>query len=199
MKEAVQIKTYQSPAFDINEAIRYLGDKNPTEATVSLIEKRLPEVEGELMYKVAYRAFDVSVSCDAVEFPFVKIYSKNLAKCLFGCTRAIVFCATVGPRVDRLILKYSSILPSVALTVDAIATERVEALCDAFCDELRQSGVALTPRFSPGYGDLPLIHQRDIFCALDLPGKIGVTLNESLLMSPSKSVTAIAGIKPGQN
>ena len=32
---------------------------------------------------------------------------------------------------------------------------------------------------------------------MDCPRKIGLTLNESLLMSPSKSVTAIFGITDG--
>ena len=50
------------------------------------------------------------------------------------------------------------------------------------------------PRFSPGYGDLPINMQKDIFAALDCPRKIGLSLNESLLMSPSKSVTAIIGV-----
>jgi len=36
--------------------------------------------------------------------------------------------------------------------------------------------------------------QRDIFAVLDCPRKIGLSLNGSLLMSPSKSVTAIIGI-----
>ena len=36
--------------------------------------------------------------------------------------------------------------------------------------------------------------QKDIFKVLDCERKIGLTLNESLLMSPSKSVTAIVGI-----
>ena len=52
----------------------------------------------------------------------------------------------------------------------------------------------LRSRFSPGYGDLGLEMQKDIFAVLDCPRKIGLSLNESLLMSPSKSVTAIIGI-----
>ena len=52
----------------------------------------------------------------------------------------------------------------------------------------------LRPRFSPGYGDLPLALQADVFWALDCTSKIGVSLSESLIMSPQKSVTAIIGI-----
>ena len=79
----------------------------------------------------------------------------------------------------------------------AIGAERIESLCDAFCAEREAEGLRLRPRFSPGYGDLPLELQRDLFRGLDCSRKIGLTLNESLLMSPSKSVTAIAGIVGG--
>ena len=37
--------------------------------------------------------------------------------------------------------------------------------------------------------------QKDIFKILDCSKKIGLTLTDSLLMSPTKSVTAIVGIK----
>lgn len=59
----------------------------------------------------------------------------------------------------------------------------------------KELDVRLKPRFSAGYGDLPLEVQKDIFRVLDCPRKIGLTLNDSLLMSPTKSVTAIVGIE----
>ena len=195
MNEAVQIKSYPPPAFDVKEAARYLGDKKPTAETYSLIEKYWSIAEKSFTYKVAYRIFSVKTGEDFVNFPFAVVHSKNLAKCLEGCTRALIFGATVGIGADRLISRYANTLPSGALTVDAIATERIESLCDTFCNELEEGGLNLTPRFSPGYGDLGLEHQRVIFDVLDLPRKIGITLNESLIMSPSKSVTAIIGIK----
>ena len=56
-------------------------------------------------------------------------------------------------------------------------------------------GETLRPRFSAGYGDLPLEYQRRIFDLLDPPTHIGLTLNDSYLMSPSKSVTALIGVE----
>ena len=50
-------------------------------------------------------------------------------------------------------------------------------------------------RYSPGYGDLPLELQREIIRVLDCGRTIGITLTESLLMQPSKSVTAVIGMK----
>ena len=84
--------------------------------------------------------------------------------------------------------------------MQAIGSERVESRCVAFegeiKDELREARgeISFRPRFSPGYGDLSLELQRDIFRLLDCQRQIGVTLGDSLLMSPSKSVTAIIGV-----
>jgi 5-methyltetrahydrofolate--homocysteine methyltransferase len=71
----------------------------------------------------------------------------------------------------------------------------VRELCDEFCKDIKaELNVNLKPRFSPGYGDLDLSCQKDIFKLLDCSKKIGLTLNDSLLMSPTKSVTAFVGI-----
>ena len=105
--------------------------------------------------------------------------------------------------MDRLILRESRKSMTMGLLLGAIGTAAVEALCDRFCkdvgDELAQKGELLSPRFSPGYGDLPLSLQKEIFSYLGCSRSIGLTLNESLLMTPAKSVTAIAGIKRAAN
>jgi len=93
-----------------------------------------------------------------------------------------------------MIAKYGRISPVRALFFQAIGAERIESLCNAFCKDIKKD-LNITPRFSPGFGDLPLELQKDIFFALQPHRNIGLTLNESLLMSPSKSVTAIIGIK----
>jgi hypothetical protein len=74
--------------------------------------------------------------------------------------------------------------------MQAIGTERIETLCDVFCDGLGQTRL----RFRPGYGDLKLAAQQVIFEQLDCARQIGLTLNDSLVMSPSKAVTAIVGL-----
>jgi hypothetical protein len=130
-----------------------------------------------------------------VDLGFAKVPSAALARNLAGCKRAILFAATVGLEVDRLIARYSRLQPVKGLMFQAIGTERVEALCDAFCADMDcRMGGGLRRRFSPGYGDLPLELQNNIFRVLDCSKTIGLTLNGSLLMSPTKSVTAIAGI-----
>ena len=98
-----------------------------------------------------------------------------------------------------MIFKYSVLSPSTALLLEALGNERIEALCDVFNEDIRQlkllRGESLRPRFSAGYGDLPLEYQKKIFDILDPPLSIGLTLNNSYLMSPSKSVTALIGVE----
>ena len=79
-----------------------------------------------------------------------------------------------------------------------------EEWCDRINERIRleaeKDGLYLRPRYSPGYGDLPLEMQRDISRILNMPKEIGVSLTQSLLMTPSKSVTALIGVseEPGE-
>ena len=65
-------------------------------------------------------------------------------------------------------------------------------------EEIRRAaaaeGKSCTWRFSPGYGDLPLVCQRDFLGLLDAPRQIGLTLTPQLMMVPEKSVSAIIGV-----
>ena len=81
--------------------------------------------------------------------------------------------------------------------IDNEVTAAIEAVCDKLCCEIAEqySQYKLRPRFSPGYGDLSLYVQRDIVRILDTYRKIGLTLSDSLLMIPQKSVTAIVGLE----
>ena len=55
-------------------------------------------------------------------------------------------------------------------------------------------GKRVMPRRSPGYGDLPLSLSRTIINELDAPRRLGVSITDSGLLVPSKSVTAICEI-----
>ena len=128
---------------------------------------------------------------------FCNIKSKALSNSLRGCHKAVVFSATLGIESERLIQKHMRISAAKALCLEAIGNAQIEAVCDTFCDELKKENpsFSLVPRFSPGYGDLSLDFQRSLLTVLNASKNIGVSLNESLSMSPSKSVTAIIGLK----
>ena len=193
----IHTKTYEAPLINDREILRYAGTREATDEVISLMNETVEEATGVLIYKVCYSEFAVTRRKDGIDFGFSSVSSSALAKNLEGCEKVIIFSATVGIGIDRLIAKYGVRSPSKALLLQAFGAERIESLCDLFTRDIAsQYGENnLAPRFSPGYGDLPLEFQTEIFRVLDCPRRIGLTLNESLLMSPSKSVTAIIGIK----
>ena len=187
------------PPVSRREVLRYAGCRNG-EAQGLPLDECLLLLKDHLSCRVVWEIFPLSLEGDVVDLGFARVASAKLSSALSGCRQALVFAATVGLGMDRLIARYERVSPATALLLHAIGAERIESLCDAFCRErdeaLSPSGLALRPRFSPGYGDLPLSFQRDIFRALECEKRIGLTLTDTLLMSPSKSVTAIAGISP---
>lgn len=195
MNTVVLSKTYPEPPFCEKEILRYAGCREADEEVRTLLQACIREAEGRFSYKVCYRIAPVTVEEGVCDFGAFRLPSKHLAANLSGCKEVLLFAATVGVEMDRLIAKYGRISPAKALLFQAIGAERIEALCDAFCKEMaKETGANLRPRFSPGYGDLPLEAQKDLFAVLDCGKRIGLSLNDSLLMSPSKSVTAFAGI-----
>ena len=80
------------------------------------------------------------------------------------------------------------------MAADALASASAEAWCARVNALLPADGLYLRPRFSPGYGDLPLDFQRTLLGVLDSQRKAGISLSESLLMVPQKSVSAIVGL-----
>lgn len=181
-------------AVNEREIWRYAGGARPEdEGMQALLDEVISETRDAFDYRVCYRRM--------AELPFGR-ESAQLANCLAGSGEVVLFAATVGLEADRRVARYQRTSPTKALLAQAFGAERAEALCDAFCADIRKEAAAegktCTPRFSPGYGDLPLETQRDVFRLLDCGRKIGVWLNESLLMTPTKSVTAVFGLKEGQ-
>ena len=105
--------------------------------------------------------------------------------------------ATLGLETDRLLQRTQLQNMALAAMVDACASAAVEDVCSRLCEEIEKKVAgSLTRRFSPGYGDLPLTLQRDFIRLVDAPRKIGLTLTESCMLAPQKSVTAVLGVLP---
>lgn len=176
------------------EALRYAGVKTETPEMAAMLEECMTLCAGQIDPRVCYAHYPVMRSGERLDLGFAQTDSAALRRNLGACEEIILFAATIGLEMDRLIARYAHLSPARSVMLQAIGTERIESLCDAFEEFLIAQGYELRPRFSPGYGDLPIQLQRDLFAALDCSRQIGVSLNESLLMTPSKSVTAIIGL-----
>ena len=126
----------------------------------------------------------------AVDLGFGEIVSASLGKFLCGADEAVVFAVTLGAEVDRLIKRMSVRSSADGFLCDAIASAVAERAADEG-EEIALGGER-GRRFSPGYGDFPLECQRALLSYLDSSATVGVFLTDSLLMSPMKSVSAVA-------
>lgn len=193
----MNVLTGNLKAIDRREALRYLGCSRSVE-DMSGVEGVIDECEREVLavqnLKAVYSLYDISRG-DGLNLGFAKTDSRDLEKYLSGCNKIALFAATAGAGIDRLIAKYNRISPARAAVTQALGAALVEEWCNTVHAQLTAQYGAITARFSCGYGDLPLTLQRDIFAALDVTKKIGVTLSDDCFMTPTKSVTAIVGIK----
>lgn len=194
----VFLKVYDDIPVNRREVFRYMSCAKPGRSAQELLDSCIKECEPELSFKVCYSLFDISVLGESIDLGFAETKSRSLSINLKNCKKAIVFAATVGHGLDRLIKKQQLLSPSRSLCLQALGSERVESLCDVFNEEMKavfeKQGYKLKPRFSPGYGDLPLELQKKLLAALEGAKLLGISLGENLMMSPSKSVTAIIGI-----
>lgn len=179
------------------EAIRYLGYKktNPDEATESVIAQCEKELLSAITARCCYARTGVAFPREnVVDIGFGDIESKSLYKHLQGCHSVILFAATIGIGVDRLIARYSRISPVKSVIIDALASSAIEYWCDRAELDITKDEPLHCARFSAGYGDFPLSYQKDFVRCLDVTRKLGITLSDSLLMTPTKSVTAVIGL-----
>lgn len=191
----VEYKSYPKLPFCQKEILRYAGCKTAENTVLTLLNSCIQEVQDQLRYQICYRELPLSLREDLCDFNLFCVQSQKLASHLKDCSSVILMAATIGIGIDRLITRYSRLAPSRALMFQAIGAAQIETLCDTFCKELEQkTGKQTMSRFSPGYADLSLQTQTDVFAVLNCEKKIGLTLNSSMLMSPSKSVTAFVGL-----
>ncbi len=183
-----------------DEVARYLGfgRSRPDSEIKQQIEMVTEELFSALSCRACFTLCDISVVKQTIDFGAFSVKSAGLSKNLSGCGRAVLFGATVGAGADRIIAKYSKLSPASAVIAQAAGAAAIESWCDLFCsrlgDKLRKEHLFLRPRFSPGYGDFALSHQQDLFRILECPKQIGVTLTDSFMMTPSKSVSAVIGL-----
>ena len=107
-------------------------------------------------------------------------------------------CGTIGAEFDTWQRRLSALSAADALLSQQIGLEAVEKVMDDLEKkakvEVEAEGRKMLPRKSPGYGDLPIELSRTILNELDAMRKIGVSITDSNLLIPSKSVTAICEI-----
>lgn len=207
---------------NLSEAYRYAGiTKNFPQDEFSIdpeIEKlatdAVKEISDNMNPRSVYIRFPLTITetdkkndegkpLFQIQFANVKFLSHYLGLNLKDCHAIYLFAATLGPAVDRSIQKAARLNAAKSVMLQAAGAMFIEEYCDLLQNKLlkeeEKEGNTFRPRFSPGYGDIPLTMQNTFFELLQCQKNLALTLNNSLIMSPEKSVTAFIGVKKSDN
>lgn len=183
------------------EAVRYLGfgRREADEATVELVARSFEELERTASPRIVWRLFPLKIEGEnCLDIGGMKVVSRSLGKNMKGCCQAVVLGATLGSGVDLLMRRQSLTDMAKAVVTQACAAAMLEEYLDEEQEkmgrELEREGKYLRPRFSPGYGDFSIQHQSQILAMLEAPKKIGLSMTDSSMLTPVKSVTAVIGV-----
>ena len=180
------------------EVLRYLRTASfvEDEALFALIDACTQKAYATLQPKTIYEIFPLEIEGSSVSVAGVRFESARLAETLAGCNQVVAFAATLGTEADRLLRAAKTEGTAAVMVWQAVLAAMVEEVCDTLEEEIKAAhGVSLRRRYSPGYFDLKLESQKDFFSLMEITKRIGVTLTDSMLMIPSKSVTALIGIE----
>jgi len=184
---------------DIAETLRYLGVRGaPDEALRRDVEQAAAALAEQVQPQYTYRVFPAVPGPDGIVLAGagMTLPGETAAKMLAECGRAALLLCTLGAPFETLLRACQARSMARAVVLDACGSALVEAGCAAAEREIaeRFPGCWLTDRFSPGYGDLPLALQTSLCAALDAGRRLGVSVTESLLLNPTKTVTAVIGL-----
>ncbi|MCL2638620.1 MAG: hypothetical protein FWD48_09655 [Oscillospiraceae bacterium] len=151
-------------------------------------EKYEPLLQSVITPRYVWKTADIN--CTFLQGSDIKKHVEN-------CDKIIVLAATLGLQVDELIRQTEAADMAGAVVLDALASAAIEQVCDEAMKKIQLSTVncQLSTRFSPGYGDFPLEVQGELLALLGAKKKIGLYVNESNLLIPRKSVTAVIGCR----
>jgi len=167
-----------------------------------MVDVLLSQLSRNCSIAAGYRVVDVSRSPNRVNGLEVGGKFMTMDKIVTGqlkkAEQAALFVCTIGPTMEnwsRQLLKEDDIV--LGFMVDTIASATAECVTNLLHDHIgmrmEQRGLKITNRYSPGYCNWPVSEQHVLF-SLFPQDFCGVTLTESALMLPIKSVSGIVGI-----
>lgn len=182
-----------------DEVLRYLGaGADAPDSLRRQVTDMAQELAQRIQPRYTYRLYPLTRGRELfyLSQTGITLAGRTAGTMLESCDQAVLLCCTLGAEFDALLRARQVRDMAQAVILDACGSALVEAGCDALGAELAGQfpDKHLTDRFSPGYGDLPLTLQPLICTALDTRRRLGVHVTASLLLNPSKSVTAILGL-----
>jgi len=192
-----------NPSFRKREFARLLGGKGPQTFSRSIkvkIEKLGPKLTGLMKSDLYYRFIEIgSIQEDSVRLKGgITLASQKLSKTLSRCQEIVCFVGTIGAKLEDEINRLTQQnRVSQAYILDAMGSVAVENMVNDFqrhmVQALKPTQKGTTLRFSPGYCDWPLTEQKKLFRLFE-SHDLNVTLADSCLMQPRKSISGLFGV-----
>ena len=128
----------------------------------------------------------------------VRFSTGRIAQYIKNSINIAIFLVTIGDEIEKIAGELTSGKePLQGYLLDRIGSFAVESLAESIESKIRKDysrlKMSVSRRYSPGYCDWPVEDQRILAKALDF-SKIGVSLTESCMMKPKKSISAIVAI-----
>lgn len=165
------------------------------DTNTDIVNAYIEQYNQKVNYRYAYTRISLECMDDMCCFDDeVSIKSTALAKVLMDANEIILLAVSAGIEIDKLINKCAIQNPSAEFYIDAIASAGIESYIDYVSSQICD-GLNVTKRFSPGYSDFPLEFQSYLLERLLAKATLGIVLSKDYLMIPTKSITAVIGIK----
>lgn len=186
---------------DVELTLGYADGEIPVHFS-GMIDDAVGQLSKRCEIRAGYRVLDIRRAEGHVDglivggtfFKMDKIVTGQIKK----STQAALFVATIGPSMEewsKQLLKGDD--PALGYIADVTASTAAESatntLHDHIGDKMRSIGLNVTNRYSPGYCNWSVAEQHLLFSLLP-KDFCGVTLSDSALMHPIKSVSGIIGI-----
>lgn len=128
----------------------------------------------------------------------ITLNAGKTAKALSKSHYLAVFVVTIGPRLENCAVKLMKDGDSLeGYLLDKIGSIAAEEIAQSFEDFLRKDfskkSLSVSMRYSPGYCGWPTEEQQKLNTILPF-SNAGIKLNESCMMVPRKSISAVCGI-----
>lgn len=151
---------------------------------------------------IAYRELTVeSLNHQRLQFSEGgSLSGKSVARLLGPAKRVVVVLATIGGLLENYSAGALKADPPYGLALNGLGSAAIDALAVAACayfgEQAAKDKMATTIPLSPGMDGWDMqLGQRQIFALID-PGEAGITLTESGMMWPQKSLTMVIGAGP---
>jgi hypothetical protein len=188
------MKKVNNMRYDINLVKKYIHIPKDNESMNEDIKNIVNELEPFVNLKHYYQIFDLKHN--PLSIKDINLNSKILDNYFKDSNKVIILVCTLGIIVEKYLKKMEITDKSKLFIADAILSSIIETYQDDIIVKLAEDypDCFLTSGFAPGYPDLDISFQKEIFRLLQIPKRLGINLTEDYLMIPRKSSTALVGI-----